>query len=103
MTLIAKDNSKNQALFGIVQGGRVEKLRKESATVLGEMDFDGYGIGGSFEKSDMDNAVQWVNEILPEENEIAKFFTEWYLYYREKYDYRDEYMEYKILTCFSMN
>jgi hypothetical protein len=44
-----------------------------------------------------------LNEILPEENEIAKFFTEWYLYYREKYDYRDDYMEYKILTCFSMN
>lgn len=56
-----------QALFGIVQGGRVESLRKESARVIGAMDFDGFGIGGSFEKEDMSQAVQWVNEILPKE------------------------------------
>lgn len=55
------------ALFGIVQGGRDETLRKESATVIGAMDFDGFGIGGSFEKEDMDKAVQWCNEILPKE------------------------------------
>jgi queuine tRNA-ribosyltransferase len=30
------------------------------------MDFDGYGIGGSFNKEDMDSAVGWVNAILPE-------------------------------------
>ncbi len=63
----SKDNSERQALFGIVQGGRVEKLRKESAEVIGAMDFDGFGIGGSFEKEDMIQAVKWVNEILPEE------------------------------------
>lgn len=63
----SKENSKDQALFGIVQGGRVEALRKESAKVIGEMDFDGFGIGGSFEKEDMSSAVEWVNEILPEE------------------------------------
>lgn len=56
-----------QALFGIVQGGRVEKLRKESAEFLAGLDFDGYGIGGSFEKEDMSKAVKWCNEILPEE------------------------------------
>lgn len=56
-----------QALFGIVQGGRSEKLRKKSAKVIGEMDFDGFGIGGSFAKEDMSTAVKWVNEILPEE------------------------------------
>lgn len=55
-----------QALFGVVQGGAYEDLRKESATVLGQMDFDGYGIGGSFTKEDMGTAVRWVNEILPE-------------------------------------
>jgi queuine tRNA-ribosyltransferase len=55
-----------QALFGIVQGGRFEDLRKESARVLGEMDFEGYGIGGSFGKQDIGTAVRWVNEILPE-------------------------------------
>ncbi len=56
-----------QAIFGIVQGGRFEKLRKESAEVIGAMDFDGFGIGGSFAKEDMGTAVKWVNEILPEE------------------------------------
>ncbi|MDQ3076539.1 MAG: tRNA guanosine(34) transglycosylase Tgt [bacterium] len=56
-----------QALFGIVQGGRHENLRKESAEVIGAMDFDGYGIGGSFAKEDMNTSVKWVNDILPEE------------------------------------
>jgi queuine tRNA-ribosyltransferase len=60
------------ALFGIVQGGREESLRKKSAKVISEMEvdgkkFDGFGIGGSFAKEDMSTAVEWVNEILPEE------------------------------------
>jgi len=59
--------AKNQALFGIVQGGRYEDLRKESAKIIGEMDFDGFGIGGSFDKEDLHTAVRWVNEILPPE------------------------------------
>jgi len=61
-----KENSERQALFGIVQGGRSEDLRKESADFLAKMDFDGYGIGGSFEKADMTTAILWSNEILPE-------------------------------------
>jgi queuine tRNA-ribosyltransferase len=60
-----KDNP-IQSLFGIVQGGRHENLRKESAKFIGQMDFDGFGIGGSFVKEDMAMAVKWVNEILPE-------------------------------------
>jgi len=59
--------SQPQALFGIVQGGRSEELRKKSAKIIGDMDFDGFGIGGSFAKEDMSTAVKWVNEILPEE------------------------------------
>ncbi len=55
------------ALFGIVQGGRDENLRKKSAKFLAELDFDGYGIGGSFAKEDIHTAVRWVNEILPED------------------------------------
>ncbi|MDO8565136.1 MAG: tRNA guanosine(34) transglycosylase Tgt [bacterium] len=54
-----------QALFGIVQGGREESLRKRSAEFIGSLDFDGFGIGGSFAKEDMETAVKWVNEILP--------------------------------------
>jgi len=56
-----------QALFGIVQGGRFQDLREESARVIGAMDFDGFGIGGSFNKEDMGTAVGWVNKILPED------------------------------------
>lgn len=56
-----------QALFGVVQGGAHEELRRESARTLGSMDFDGYGIGGSFTKDDISTAVRWVNEELPED------------------------------------
>lgn len=60
------------ALFGIVQGGREENLRKKSAEIIAGINidgkyFDGFGIGGSFAKEDMSSAVKWVNEILPEE------------------------------------
>lgn len=57
----------HQNLFGIVQGGRFEDLRAESAKFISGLDFDGFGIGGSFVKEDMDTAVAWVNNILPEE------------------------------------
>ncbi len=29
--------------------------------------FDGFGIGGSFAKEDMSQAVKWINEVLPED------------------------------------
>lgn len=67
-----KLNAENKvALFGIVQGGREERLRKFSAQTIAEISvngksFDGFGIGGSFAKEDMSTAVKWVNEILPE-------------------------------------
>jgi len=35
-----------QSLFGIVQGGAYEDLRKKSVEELAELDFPGYGIGG---------------------------------------------------------
>ncbi|PJE74263.1 MAG: tRNA guanosine(34) transglycosylase Tgt [Candidatus Taylorbacteria bacterium CG10_big_fil_rev_8_21_14_0_10_41_48] len=68
----SKESSDRQALFGIVQGGRYEDLRKESARATAEMmtkdgGFDGFGIGGSFDKDDLHTAVKWVNEILPED------------------------------------
>ncbi|MEK7572623.1 MAG: tRNA guanosine(34) transglycosylase Tgt [Patescibacteria group bacterium] len=61
----------SSALFGIIQGGRDENLRKKSAKIISETNidgkyFDGFGIGGSFAKEDMSSAVRWVNEILPE-------------------------------------
>lgn len=63
-----KENNKNdQALFAVVQGGRFEDLRKESAKTLAEMNFDGFGIGGSFDKQDIGTAVGWVTDVLPED------------------------------------
>ncbi len=62
---MSSPEQKYQALFGIVQGGRHEDLRRHSAKVIGAMDFDGFGIGGSFNKDDMGTAVRWVNEVLP--------------------------------------
>lgn len=56
-----------QALFGVVQGGRYPDLRQESAETLGAMDFDGFGIGGSFDKDDMDSAVGTACRHLPED------------------------------------
>ncbi|MFA6535982.1 MAG: tRNA guanosine(34) transglycosylase Tgt [Candidatus Paceibacterota bacterium] len=61
------EGNRKQALFGIVQGGRFQDLRKESAEVIGKMDFDGFGIGGSFDKTDIGLSVGLVNKILPEE------------------------------------
>ena len=37
---------RDQALFGIVQGGMYPDLRKRSVEALGEMGFEGYAIGG---------------------------------------------------------
>jgi len=72
LKLEKEDNKFPQYLFGIVQGGRDEQLRKKSAKIISEIEvdgnkFDGFGIGGSFAKEDMSTAVKWVNEILPEE------------------------------------
>lgn len=43
----AHKRPEDQALFGIVQGGDFEDLRKLSAQTLAEMDFPGYSIGGT--------------------------------------------------------
>ena len=61
------DALKRQGLFGIVQGGRFTDLRIESAKEMASMDFDGFGIGGSFSKEDLGESLRVVNEILPED------------------------------------
>ena len=61
-----KKNSE-QAIYGIVQGGRYADLRIESAKYLAAMDFDGYGIGGSFSKQDILGILDKVNKELPKE------------------------------------
>ncbi len=61
---VAKNNT--QGIYGIVQGGRYADLRVESAKELANMDFDGYGIGGSFSKHDILGILDKVNSELPE-------------------------------------
>jgi queuine tRNA-ribosyltransferase len=58
---------KKQGLYGVVQGGRFLDLRQESARILSDMDFDGFGIGGSFSKEDLGDSLKVVNELLPED------------------------------------
>ncbi len=59
--------SRTQALFGIIQGGRHPELRAESAKEIASLGFDGFGIGGSFSKEDMEGALQAAIPHLPEE------------------------------------
>jgi queuine tRNA-ribosyltransferase len=40
------EDSTRQLVFGIVQGATFEKLRKQSAEAIVDLDFDGYAIGG---------------------------------------------------------
>ena len=60
------DANDRQGIYGIVQGGRYEDLRLDSARTLADMDFDGYGIGGSFSKEDILGILEKVNAELPE-------------------------------------
>jgi len=65
----AHKNTEKQALFGIVQGGIYEDLRKECAQRLVEMDFPGYSIGGlsvGEPKNVMYDIVDLTTEYLPE-------------------------------------
>lgn len=64
-----KTKKTDQALFGIVQGGRFKTLRKESAKIIGSLPFDGFGIGGEFghNKKNMLQMLDWVIKELPPE------------------------------------
>ncbi|PIR46440.1 MAG: tRNA-guanine(34) transglycosylase, partial [Candidatus Vogelbacteria bacterium CG10_big_fil_rev_8_21_14_0_10_45_14] len=64
---IGKAGSTATELWGIVQGGREIELREKSAKIIGAMNFDGFGIGGSFDKEDVGEVVACVNRLLPEE------------------------------------
>ena len=61
--------NKEQCLFGIVQGGPYEDLRKWSAEKTVALDFDGYSIGGVANddecKDDMYKAIEYSTPYLP--------------------------------------
>lgn len=66
--------SAHQALFGIVQGGAYEDLRRESAGYINDLcledgrRFEGFAIGGSLgeSKGDMHRILEWVCPLLDE-------------------------------------
>jgi queuine tRNA-ribosyltransferase/7-cyano-7-deazaguanine tRNA-ribosyltransferase len=60
--------TKNQVMFGIVQGGEYEDLRKESAQFINSLPFFGFGIGGSLGKSKKDiiKVLNWTIPLLNE-------------------------------------
>jgi len=55
-----------QALFGVIQGAQYEDLRRKACRDLGDMPFDGFGIGGALEKENLGTIVRWCAEELPE-------------------------------------
>ncbi len=62
--------SDDQMLFGIVQGGEYEDLRRKCALELVKMDFDGYSIGGTSvgeDKKTMYKMVTYATKNLPED------------------------------------
>ena len=58
--------NQKQAIYGIAQGGQFDDLRKESARIIGEMGFDGFGLGGSFSKKYGENSLQSALKMLTE-------------------------------------
>ncbi|MDX1838707.1 tRNA guanosine(34) transglycosylase Tgt [Legionella taurinensis] len=59
----------SQALFGIIQGGIYEELRRESAAFVSSVTTDGVAIGGETVGFDMEKTVEiirWVHEFLSE-------------------------------------
>ncbi len=64
-------NNPNQMLFGIIQGGPYEDLRKKSALETVAMDFDGYSIGGvandGESKEDMYKAIEYSIPYMPKD------------------------------------
>lgn len=63
------DNSR-PLLFGIVQGGIYEDLRRLSLSQLQEIGFDGYAIGGvsvGESREDVLKVIQWITPLLPDD------------------------------------
>ncbi len=69
-----------QGLFGVIQGANYEDLRRKACRDLAAMEvqnpdgasesgwgFDGYGLGGALEKSQLGTIIGWCAEELPED------------------------------------
>ena len=63
-------NNPRQSLFGIVQGGEYEDLRRHCVEELTKMDFDGYSIGGTSVGEDKETQykmVRYATKYLPKD------------------------------------
>lgn len=59
-----------QALFGIVQGAMHEEMRKEAASAIAKLGFDGIALGGESIGYNMEGTAQimeWVRHLLPQD------------------------------------
>ena len=64
----ANRNPDRQALFGIIQGGEYEALRRQSASELTSLDFPGYAVGGlsvGEPKHIMNEVLEYTTPLLP--------------------------------------
>ncbi|HOV82536.1 MAG TPA: tRNA guanosine(34) transglycosylase Tgt [Methanothrix sp.] len=61
-------HDRSQAIYGIIQGGWFEELRRESTRAIADMPFDGIAIGGSLgnSKLDMHQVLDWAVSGLDE-------------------------------------
>ena len=62
------DYENPNALFGIIQGGMFEDLRRESLAALQDIGFDGYAIGGlsvGEPKEEMERVLDFMQPMLP--------------------------------------
>ncbi len=66
--LTAHGRPEDQGLFGIIQGGKYEELRKQSAKDLVSLDFPGYAIGGlsvGESKEVMNEVLEFTTPLMP--------------------------------------
>ena len=65
-----KDPNRGEAIFGIIQGGMYEELRRQSLRGLEALNFDGYAIGGLAVGESESERLKVLRDIIPymEEN-----------------------------------
>ncbi|NGX54433.1 MAG: Queuine tRNA-ribosyltransferase, partial [Chlamydiae bacterium] len=67
-----RQNTNNQAIYGVIHGGVDFDLRKLSCATLTKEPFDGFAIGGSVGKNrkEMEEMISFTSPLLPEEKPI---------------------------------
>ncbi len=62
--------TKQQLLFGIIQGGQFADLRKQSTQYIASLDFDGIAVGGETTGYNMSRTIElldWIRPFIPTE------------------------------------